>query len=328
LNTAGAAALALLLAVLPVCASGQSGDAARNYPNRPITLVVPFSPGTGIDILARTIGPRLVERWKQPVIVDNKPGASGNIGSDIVAKAAPNGHTLMVTVNTFALAPALYKNLPFDPATDFAAVGKIALGTYALTINPSVVPAVNLGEALASVKSRPGKMNYGSPGSGTPQHVVMELLKLRLGLDMVHVPYKGAAGATTDLLSGQLHMMFLPAHTALPHIGSGRLRILAVTGSARSALVPDVPTFQEQGIDFMDIELWYGVLAPSRTPPDIIAKLNQEIISIMGLPEVRDSLIKQGLVSTTGKPEEFAALIRSDLARWKKIVDDANITAD
>ena len=301
--------------------------AAQAYPSRPINFIVPFTPGSGPDIVARLLGQKLAERWKQPVVVDNKPGASGNIGANAVAKSQPDGHTLIVTPNTFALAPVLYKSIPFDPIADFAAVGKIAVGSYALTVNPGSLPFLNFADVLAALKAKPGQYNYGSPGNGTPQHVLV-VLKFRTGVNVTHVPYKGAAGANTDLLSGQIQLMFLPTHTALPFARSGKLRIVAVTGAARSALVPDVQTFRENGIDYMDSELWFGMLAPAKTPPEIIAKLNQEIISILALADVRETLLSQGLVPTPGKPEELAALVRSDLARWKKVVDDAKITAD
>lgn len=305
------------------------GQTASSYPSRPITLVVPFTPGTGIDILARVIGPKMNERWKQPIVIDNKPGASGNIGSDFVAKSAPNGHTLMVTVNTFSMAPALYRNLPFDPVNDFAPVIKIALASSAFAVNPVALPTSDFAEFLANCRAKPGRLNYGSPGNGTPHHLAMELLKLRLGLDIVHVPYKGLSGAMTDLLGGQVQMMFAPVHALLPNARAGKLKILAVTGPKRSPFAPDAPTFHEQGMDFMDdVDNWYAVMAPARTPPDIIAKLNRGIAEIMGLPEVRENLMKQGMVPVTSAPGELAELIKADLSRWHKVVADAKIKAD
>jgi len=222
------AALAAALSIVPLCAFAQA------FPSRPVTLVVPFTTGTGIDILARAIGPRLSERWKQPVVVENKPGASGNIGSDFVAKAAPDGHTLMVTVNTYTITPALFKNLPYNPLTDLAPVSKIALATYTFVVNPAVFPAASMQEAVALIRANPGKYFYASPGNGTPHHVGMELIKLRLGLNATHVPYKGFAGAMTDLVGGQVHMMFTLIHSSIPHVRSGRIRALAVTGAQRS----------------------------------------------------------------------------------------------
>jgi tripartite-type tricarboxylate transporter receptor subunit TctC len=320
MKTVFAAALLALLA---------SGAAAQTFPSRPVTLVVPFSPGTGIDILARAIQPKLQERWKQPVIVENKPGASGNIGTDFVAKSAPDGHTLMVTVNTYTITPALFKNMPYDAATDLAPVSKIAIATYCFAVNPNVFPVNNMQEAIAAIKANPGKYNFASPGNGTPHHVGMELIKLNLGLDATHIPYKGFAGAMTDLVGGQVQMMFTLVHSAIPHARSGRIRILAVTGARRSPQFPEAPTFREQGIDFMDdVDAWYAVMAPGKTPADLVARLNADVNAVMNLPDVKENLTKQGLIPVTSTPQELQQLIKSDLARWRKVVDDAHIKAD
>ncbi len=316
-------AVALILGLFCAAASAQT------FPSRPVTLVVPFSPGTGIDILARAIAPGLSERWKQPVVVENKPGASGNIGTDFVAKSPADGHTLMVTVNTYTITPALFKNLPYDPVADLAPVSRIALATYTFAVNPNVFPAKTMQEAIALIRASPGKYNFASPGSGTPHHVGMELIKQRLGLDVVHVPYKGFAGAMTDLVGGQVHMMFTLIHSSIPHVRSGRLRALAVTGAQRSPQYPGAPTFREQGSDFMDdVDAWYAVMAPGRTPSELIARLNADINAVMGLADVRDHLVKQGMIPVTSTSDELAALIKSDLARWAKVVADANIKVD
>jgi tripartite-type tricarboxylate transporter receptor subunit TctC len=315
--------VAFLLTVLSASAFAQS------FPSRPVTLVVPFTTGTGIDILARAIGPKLSERWKQPVVVENKPGASGNIGTDAVAKSAPDGHTLMVTVNTYTITPSLFKNVPYDPITDLAPVSKIALATYTFAVNPKVFPANNMQEAIALIRANPGKYNFASPGNGTPHHVGMELIKLRLGLEATHIPYKGFAGAMTDLVGGQVHMMFTLIHSSIPHVRSGRIRALAVTGAQRSPQYPEAPTFREQGIDFMDdVDAWYAVMAPGRTPPELIARLNADVNAVMTLPEVKDHLVKQGMIPVTSTPAELAALIKADLARWGKVITDAKITLD
>jgi len=307
----------------------QWGNAFAQFPSRPVTLVVPFTTGTGIDILARAIGPRLAERWKQPVVVENKPGASGNIGTDAVAKAAGDGHTLMVTVNTFAITPALFKGLPYDPVNDIAPVSKIAVATYAFLVNPNAIPATSFNEAVAMIRAAPGKYYFGSPGNGTPHHVGMELIKSRLGLDITHVPYKGFSGAMTDLLGGQVQLMFSLVHSSIPHVRAGRLRVLAVTGAARSLQFPEAPTFREQGIDFMDdVDAWYAVMAPGSTPKELVARLNADVNAVMNLPEVRDTLTKQGLIPTASTPDELARLIKADLARWAKVVADAKITVD
>lgn len=315
--------LALLLVLASTTVHGQT------FPSRPVTLVVPFTTGTGIDILARAIGPKLSERWKQPVVVENKPGASGNIGTDLVAKAAPDGHTLMVTVNTYTITPSLFKNVPYDPVADLAPVSKIALATYTFAVNPAVFPATNLQEAIALIRANPGKYNFASPGNGTPHHVGMELIKLRLGLNATHIPYKGFAGAMTDLVGGQVHMMFTLIHSSLPHVRSGRIRALAVTGAQRSPQYPEAPTFREQGIDFMDdVDAWYAVMAPGKTPAELISKLNSDVNTVMSMPEVRDHLVKQGMIPVTSTPGELAALIKADLARWAKVITDAKITVD
>jgi tripartite-type tricarboxylate transporter receptor subunit TctC len=301
----------------------------QSFPARAVTLVVPFSPGTGIDIVARAIGPRLSERWKQPVVVENKPGASGNIGTDLVARAPPDGYTLMVTVNAYTMTPALYRNLPFDPLADLAPVSKVALATYTFAVNPNVFPAANMQEAIALIRASPGKYFFASPGNGTPHHIGMELIKQRLGLQATHVPYKGFAGAMTDLVGGQVHMMFTLIHSSIPHVRAGRIRALGVTGAQRSPQYPEAPTFREQGIDFMDdVDAWYAVMAPGRTPPELIARLNADVNAVMALPDVKESLVKSGMIPVTSTPGELAALIKSDLSRWAKVVADANIKPD
>lgn len=302
---------------------------AQPFPNRPVTLIVPFSPGTGIDILARVIAPRLSEKWGQAVVVENKAGASGNIGTDAVAKSAPDGYTLMVTVNTFTITPSLLKNTPYDVLEDFSPISKIATATYCFDVNPNVFPARNMQEAIALIRANPGKYFFASPGNGTPHHIGMELIKLRLGLQATHVPYKGFAGAMQDLIGGQVQMMFTLVHSSIPQARAGRIRILGVTGAKRSAQFPDLPTFREQGIDFMDdVDAWYAVIGPAKLAPELVAKLNADVNAVMALPDVKEGLVKQGLIPTTSTPEELAALIKSDVPRWAKVIADAKITVD
>ena len=301
---------------------------AQGWPQRPVTLVVPYAPGTGIDIIARTLSPRLAERLGQGFVVENKPGASGNLGADAVAKAQPNGYTMMITVNTFVITPALFKSLPYDPVNDFAVAGRLAAGNIALVVNPNVLPVKTLDELAAYVRARPGKINYGSPGNGTPQHLAVELLKQRLNLDMVHVPYKGAAAANTDLLGGQISLMVLPVHTALPFARAGRLNVIAVSGESRSVLAPDSPSFAELGLKGLDIDLYFWIAAPARTPREIISRVNREVTAILALPEVRETLLKQGLIPSSSTPEEMAAIIKADIERWKKFIAETKITAD
>ena len=320
-------ALLLLCAVFPAAAA--LAQSATPYPSRPITLVVPYTPGSGIDILARVIAPKLNRKWGQPVVVDNKPGASGIIGADAVAKAAPNGYTLMVTVNSFTMVPSLYRNMPYDPIADFTPVAKIALASYAFAINPAALPVRDFPEFIAAAKAKPGALNYGSAGNGTAFHLAMELMKQHLGLQIVHVPYKGLSGAMTDLLGGQVQMMFGTVQGLLPSQKAGKLKFLAVTGLARSPFAPDAPTFRELGFDFMDdIDGWYAVMGPARLPRDIVAKLNAELRAIMHMADVRQQLVSQGLVPVTSTPEELAALIKADLPRWAKVVAEAKISAD
>jgi tripartite-type tricarboxylate transporter receptor subunit TctC len=302
---------------------------AQPFPNRPVTLIVPFSPGTGIDILARVIAPKLADKWGQPVVVDNKPGASGNIGTDLVAKSPPDGYTLMVTVNTFTITPSLIKNTPYDVVEDFSPISKIATATYCFDVNPNVFPARSMQEAIALIRQNPGKYFFASPGNGTPHHIGMELIKLRLGLNATHVPYKGFAGAMQDLIGGQVQMMFTLVHSSIPQAKAGRIRILGVTGAKRSPQFPDLPTFREQGIDFMDdVDAWYAVIGPARLAPELLAKLNADVNAVMALPEVKENLLRQGLVPTTSTPQELSALIKSDGPRWAKVIADAKITVD
>ena len=311
---------AFALAALPV--------PAQTYPAKPIRFIVPFTPGTGMDILARTIGEPLGKRLGQPVVVENKPGASGNLGSDLVAKSPPDGYTLMVTANTFTMTPAIYKPLPYDPVNDFAPIARLAIGNLALVVNPALGVAT-VAELIALAKRQPGKLNYASPGNGTPQHLAMESFKQIAGVDIMHIPYKGSAGAVTDVIGGQVPMMVMPVHTALPFAVAGRLVVLAVSGDKRSAQAPMYPTFREAGgVENLDVDLWYAVLAPARTPREVVLRLQQEIGAVLALPDIRETLIKQGLTPAPGNPEELAALIKSDLARWQKVVSDAKITAD
>ena len=318
----------VLLAVLAAGnAAGQAPSPSADYPNRVVRTIVPYTPATGPDVLARTIGAKLAERWKQPVVVENRPGASGNIGAEAVAKSAPDGYTVMLNVTTLAITPALYPSLPFDPVKSFAPIGLIATGNIVLVVN-SAVPAKNAQEFVALAKSKPGAIKYSSPGNGTPQHVAMELFKLQTATDLLHVPYKGAAGAVTDLLGGQVETSLLPVHQARSHVESGKVRVLGVVSGSRTPLWPDVPTFGEQGFGGIEADLWFGYWAPAGTPPQILAKINQDVAQVLALPDVREALTKQGLVPTPAGPEELAATLRRELDRWGKVVREAKVKAD
>jgi tripartite-type tricarboxylate transporter receptor subunit TctC len=313
------------LAVTLLLSSGAA--LAADYPSRLVTLVVPYTPGTGPDILARTLGQKLSERWGQPVVVDNRPGASGTIGEAAVSRAAPDGYTLLLTPNTFASAPWIYEKLPFDSVRDFAPVGKIAIGRLAFTVNPKALPVASFAEFVAAAKARPGQLYYASPGSGTPQHLVMELLKQRLGIDLVHVPYKGQAGATTDVLAGHVPLLIQGLHVSLQHVPSGALRILAVSGRDPGAAA-DYPTFDELGLPGLHADIWYGLLAPVRTPPEIIAKVQADAAAVVTADDVKETLSKQGIAPDVAGPDDFARLIAQDLELWRKVIADARIKAD
>jgi tripartite-type tricarboxylate transporter receptor subunit TctC len=311
-------------------AAGLSAAAltAQAFPDRTVTLVVPFTPGSGSDIIARIIAPKLSERWKQPVIVDNKAGASGNIGAEAAAKAAPDGHTLLMAINTITMAPNLYKKVPFDPTTDFTPIMKMAVANFAIVVHPNI-GANDLPGVIALAKAKPGQINFGSPGNGTPHHLAMELMKQQLGFDMLHVPYKGISNATTDLIGGQVQLMFASVHSMLPHVRSGRLRMLAATGTTRAAVTPTVPVFREYGIEFMDaVDAWYAVLAPAKTSPELVKTLHRDVSAVLALPEVKEQMAAQGLAIQTSSPEQLGSLIQADYARWKKTIADAKIQVD
>jgi tripartite-type tricarboxylate transporter receptor subunit TctC len=290
---------------------------------------VPFTAGSGSDTIARIISQRLAERWKQAVVVENRPGASGNLGADRVAKAAPDGLTLLMAINSFTMTPPLYKSLPYDPATDFAPVARLAVSSYALVVHNDV-PARDVRSLIAYARSQPpGQLNYGTPGNGTPHHLGMELLKSSFGINVVHVPYKGLSGALTDLMGGQVQIMFATLHSVLPQARAGRMRMLAVTGDQRSALAPEVPTFREQGVAALDdLDAWYGVLAPARTPPELVTRLNRDFLEVVQSEDMRKQIAAQGLVVQTSTPVELRDQIRSDLIRWRKVVADAHIQAE
>jgi tripartite-type tricarboxylate transporter receptor subunit TctC len=314
------AAIAALVALVPAFAQA-------SYPNRPIRLIVPYTAGTGIDILARVTGQKLSERLKVAVIVDNRPGASGNIGTEAVAKSAPDGYTLLMTASTHVTNAALQPTVPYDPAKSFAPIGPTAIGNLALVVHPSV-PAKTVPELVALAKAEPGKLNYASPGSGTPHHLAMELFKLHFKVDLTHVPYKGTAGAVQDLLGGRVQVMFLPVHVALAHVQAGKLRMLAAGGAKRSPVTPDVPSLADEGVTDIDVDIWYAWLAPAGLPAEQVSLLNAEMNAILADPDVRESLLKQGLNPTPGKPEDLARMIHTDLERWTRIVRAAQIKPD
>ena len=306
------------------------GVGAQNptaYPQRNVQVVIPYTPATGADIVARVLGPRLAERWKVAVIVDNRPGATGIIGTDYVAKAAPDGHVLLMTATSFATSPALTPKLPFDPIRSFAPVIQVAASELTLVVHPQL-PVKSVRELIQLAKRRPGQLLYSSPGNGGPQHLTTELIKLETGIDIVHVPHKGASGATADLIGGHVQAMVAATQTISPQMRSGKVRMLAVMSDKRSAAFPDVPTMKEQGLPNLVVETWYGLFAPAATPGAIVTKLNSDMNSLLDQAEVRQVLARQDMSAVGGTPERFAGLVRSDLARWARVVAAANIKAD
>jgi tripartite-type tricarboxylate transporter receptor subunit TctC len=315
-------------ALLGVLATALASTRAfAQSPHQTIHLFVPFTAGTGPDLLARILGEELRQRWNQAVIVENKPGASGNIGTLAAARAEPDGNTLLVTVNTFVMNASLYKSIPYDPETGFVPIAEIATGVLALVVHPSLGVAT-FGEFVAAARARPGAINYASPGRGTPQHLAMELLKLSAMIDLTHIPYAGSAGAVKDLAGGHVAAMFLPVHTALPLAASGDIRILAVGSEKRAHQAPDVPTLAELGVAGFDVDLWYAVLAPSGTPKETVGRYNAAFNEILAEPNVRTLLDRQGLVAQGGPPERLAGLIAKDRARWARVVKEAGISAE
>src|SRR5437867_4999371 len=297
------------------------------WPTRTIQIVVPYTPGTGADILARILGPKLGERWKVGVVTDNRAGASGNIGTDFVARCAPDGCTLRCTATACGSNPAIKRKLPFDPMKSFAPVILLATSTMAVIVTQGL-SARSMHEFLDLARGRPGKLYYSSPGNGGPQHLAMELLKLDARIDLVHVPYKGSGGALADLVGGHVQAMIVSLQTAAPYVQSGKLRMLAVMSAERSQAFSDVPTLKELGLADLEVETWYGVFAPAGTPQAIIARVNAEMNTLLKQSEIRELLAKQGMAPAGGTPERFGELVEKELARWSRVVAAAGIKAD
>ena len=314
---------ALLLGTAALCAA--AAVQAQAWPSKPIHLVVPFAPGGTSDILGRAIAQKLQDAWGQAVVIDNVPGAGGSLGADRVAKAAPDGYTLLMAhIGNLAVAPAIYPKLPYDPVKSFAPVAWVASVPNVLVVHPSV-PAKNLQELVALAKSKPGQLNYGTGGNGSAAHLATEYLKLRSKTFMVHVPYRGTAPAVTDLLSGQLQLMFTGAPVLLPFIKSGQLRALAVSSSKRLEQLPEVPTVGESGYPGFEADQWYGVVAPAGTPHEVVLKLNAQINHALSSAELRTRLQSEGAMAMPSTPEAFGQLIGREIARWKPVVQAGNI---
>jgi tripartite-type tricarboxylate transporter receptor subunit TctC len=292
---------------------------AQGYPNQPIRLIVPYAAGGGVDLIARAVAPKLTEKLGQPVVIDNRGGAGGNIGTELAARTEPNGYTLVMGAAALAINVSLYRKLPFDPVKDFAPISLLAATPNILAVH-TVVPSKSVKELIALAKSKPGGLNYASAGNGTTSHLAAELFKTMAGVDIVHIPYKGTSPAVVALLSGEAAIMLAPALTLIPHIRANRVKGLAVTGAKRSPAIPELPTVAESGVPGFEARQWYGALAPAGTPAEIVARLNKEMVAIVQSPEVAGRLQKEGSEPIGSTPDEFARYIKAEIAKWAKVV--------
>jgi len=318
-----------LLALAGLMLGGLSTGALAQsaYPSQNIKIVVPFTPGTGMDTIARVVAPRLAERLGQSVVVQNQPGASGNIGADAVAKSTADGYTILMGANTMLMASQMYKSTSFDPVKDFSAVSMAAYGSLMLVAHPKT-GIKSIADLVSQVKAKPGSVSFGSPGVGTPHHMAMELFKLETNTFMLHVPYRGTAGYTQDLLGGELNVGFLPVHIAQGFVKNGRLNALAVGSPKRHPVAPDVPTFDEMGVKRIDVDLWYAFFVPSKTPSAVVTRLNTEMAAILRQADVKEILGKAGLDAVASTPPELAAIVAKDYPRWGNVIKTKQISAD
>ena len=314
--------LALLLSLAPAVTGAQS------YPAKPIRIVVPFPAGGPLDVTARAIGQKLSEAWGQPVVIDNRPGAGGNIGADLVAKSAPDGYTILEgALSTHAVNVSLYGKMPYDPLKDFAPITLVATTPNVLVVNPGL-PVHSVPELVAYAKAHPGALSFGSGSNGSAGHLAGELFKMEAGVDMVHVPYKGAAPALQGLLAGDTQLMFDNLASSTPQLKAGKLTALAVTTARRTALMPELPTLAESGLPGFDIYTWWGFLAPAGTPKEIVAKWNTEVVRILSSPEMKAFFAQQGAEPAPTTPDQFAELIRSEIPKYAKIVKASGAKVD
>jgi tripartite-type tricarboxylate transporter receptor subunit TctC len=300
---------------------------AQAYPNKPIRIIVPYTPAGTTDILARLVGQKLSEAWGQPVLIENKPGANGNIGTEVASKAANDGYTvIMGTVAPFGINPSLYK-LAFDPVKDFTPITLVALVPNILVVNPNL-PAKSVAELIAYAKANPGKLTFGSPGNGSTAHLSGELFKAQAGIDMLHIPYKGNAGVLADLTGGTISLAIDNIPVYIEQARAGKLRALAVSSPKRSSAAPDLPTLDESGLPGFNVSSWFGLYAPAGTPPEIIAKWNAEVARILKMPDVRERLLTLGADPGGNSAEEFGAFTRAEIARWATVVKKAGVKVD
>ena len=313
-----------------VCAllAGAAQAQADAYPSRPVRWIVPFAPSGPTDLMSRAVAEKISQRFGQPFVVDNRPGAGGNIGAEVVAKSAPDGYTLMIGhVGTHAINATLYPKIAFDPVRDFTPITLIATLPLALVVHTSV-PAKNVKELIAYAKAKPGQLNFASAGNGGPTHLTGELLKTSAGIDLVHVPYKGNAAALTDLIAGRVQMMFSNMLTWMPHVRAGKLRAIGISSEKRTPQAPELPTVAESGVPGFAAVPWYGVLGPAGLPKAMVSKLNAEISRAIALPDMQERFVAQGIDLQSSTPEQFGALIRTELVKWRKVVRDAGAKVD
>jgi tripartite-type tricarboxylate transporter receptor subunit TctC len=311
-----ARALALAMLVLaPAVASAQA------YPSRPIKFIVPYPPGGGTDVVARIMNEPLATELGQPIIIENKGGAAGNVGTELAARAPADGYNILFTLSSHTINPKLYDKLPFDVEKDFVPISMATLIPQILVVHPSV-PANNVQELIALAKAQPGKLNFASVGTGSPGHIAGELFKLKTGIDIVHVPYKGGGPAVTDTIGGQVQMLFVSMPAVWQHVKSGRV---AVTSAKRSVTAPDVPTFVESGVPEVVVDSWYGAFAPAKTPPAIVAQLNAAMVKVLAIPAVKEKLLAQGAEPSPTTQAEFDKVVKDELAKWEYVIKAANI---
>ena len=316
------------LALLPILMFVAPAAWAQAYPAKPVRIVVPFPPGGTSDILARTIGPRLSAEWGQPVVVDNRPGAAGNIAAEHVARAPGDGYTLFITtVGIHAIHPSLYSKLPFDPLRDFTPVTNLVMLPSVLAVHPSI-PVRSVKELMALAKKRPGDLSYSSAGSGSQPHLTAELFKTMTGVDLLHVPYKGAAQQLTDLVAGHVALTFATAPSAVPFIKGGQMRAIGVSSGKRASALPDVPTIAEAGVPGYEAVGWNGMVAPANLPAPVLEKVNATVVKVFNLPEVRDRMISLAADPVTTTPAQFGAYIKAEIAKWAKVVKDSGAKAE
>jgi len=324
-----AALILLLVTLAPASESGAqvaSSGAGQAYPSAPLRIVVPFTPGGGTDILSRIIAQKLNESWGQPVVVENRPGASGTVGTAVVAKATGDGHTLLVMPAGYAGNPSLYKKLPYDQNRELTPVSLLASGPLVLVVHPSL-PVKSIKELVAFARARPGEINFGAPGAGTLPHLSAELFNSMNGIKMVHIPYKGAGAAVTDVMAGRVPVYFMNILQSLSLIKAGKLRALGVTTPERSPIAPEIPAIAEAGLKGFDMTNWYGMLAPATTPREVIVKLNAEVARILKLPELTSRLAQDGMTVVAGTPEQFAEFLVRETAKFAKVIEAAGIKA-